>query len=63
MNEKDKKYRLEIKRYTPLLKPITEANYVYIDIPDEIVEEILKATNSEDSVANRILADMRIFKN
>lgn len=63
MNEKDKKYRVEFKRYTPLMTPITEANYVYIDIPDEIVEEILKATNSEDSVANRILADMRIFKN
>lgn len=63
MNEKEKKYRMEIKRYTPLLTPVTEAKYVYIDIPDEIVEEILKATNSEDSVANRILADMRIFKN
>lgn len=63
MNENEKKYRLEIKRYTPLLTPVTECKYVYIDIPDDIVEEILKATNSEDSVANRILADMRIFKN
>ena len=63
MNEKDKKYRVELRRYTPLTTPITKSDYVYINIPDYIIEEILKGTNSEDSVANRILADMRIFKN
>lgn len=59
----EKKYRLEIKRYTPLLTPVTEAKYISIDIPDDIIEKILEATNSDDSVANRILADIRIFKN
>lgn len=59
----EKKYRLEIKRYTPLLTPVTECKYVDIDMPDDIIEKILEATNSEDIVANRILADIRIFKN
>lgn len=61
MNEK--KYRIEFKRYTPLLTPATESKYVDIDIPDDIIEKIMEATNADDIVANRIFADIRIFKN
>lgn len=64
MENKQKKYRIEIKRYNHLMTPFTQAqNYVDIDIPDDIIERILEITDSEDIVANRILLDVRVFKN
>lgn len=57
------KYRIEIRRYTPVMSPATRFNYTSIDIPDNIIEKILEITDSENVVADRILVDMRIFKN
>ena len=64
MENKQRKYRIEIKRYTHLMTPFTQPqHYVDIDIPDDIIERILEITDSDDTVANRILLDVRIFKN
>ena len=57
------KYRVEIRRYTPVMSPTTRFNYTSIDIPDDIIERILEITDSENIVADRILLDMRVFKN
>lgn len=57
------KYRIEIRRYTPVMSPAMRFNYTSIDIPDNIIEKILEITDSENVVADRILLDMRVFKN
>ena len=44
------------------MTPFTETHhYVDIDIPDDIIERILEITDSEDTVAERILLDVRVF--
>ena len=64
MENTQKKYRIQLKRYNHLITPFTETHhYVDIDIPDDIIERILEITDSEDTVAERILLDVRVFKN